>query len=265
METTNISNPDRIKTPRIRSVAYPSYTAVNCYDLVNRIDKVFTDVVYTPREDISKQLSLSGGALMMQLSSCVQYDLLDLKSKEGYKPTELYKKIKRPLPDENVNDFYIECLQAPELYKKLILDFKDKQLPQVSGLANILDRRYSVKGNASNIAAKIFLKNLEAHGLIDDDNILRFDAAITPFEEVTPDSNMVNGPAIQYNSKPLLLNQNGDIKKIGTIVPNTEFTEIPIFSNETDGTKREWKVLLPLDFTDADVMRTIKVLNGYLP
>lgn len=70
----------------------------------------------------------------MQLSSCVQYELLELKSNDGYKPSIRYKKIKKPLPSENVNNFYLDCFKAPELYKRLITEVAGRQLPEVAGL-----------------------------------------------------------------------------------------------------------------------------------
>ncbi len=256
------------KTPRVRSVAYPSFTIPTEVILTGKISKEFTDLVYTPREVISKHLSLSGGSLLMQLSSCVQYGLLTMKSKEGYKPTELYKKINRPLPDENVNDLLKECFQKPELYKKLIIDLKDKQLPTVSGLANILDRKYGVKGNASEIAAKVFYKNLEALDLIRD-NSFSFDRDIESVE-IIDDEDAVIEQEIEVNPNPnqnqvkeqpplYLINPPKDHSKNND--DNIGFIEIPIPLK--DG--RKARLLMPEGYTDEDISKVYKVVNGYLP
>jgi len=246
------------KAPRIRSVAYPSYTISSCVELVEKIDKEFTSITFTPKDSISKYIGLTGGAFFMHLSSCVQYDLLQLKSNEGYKPTQQFKKIQKPLPSENVNDLLLECLNHPDLYKKLIGEFKDKQLPTESGLANILDRIYSVKGNASKIAAKVFLKNLATLGLITEGNILKFDSYISFIEEEEV-------PAAEEKSQTTLLVpvtlQNKSEKKeqkenISEIAPK----EIPIFFK--DGT--EGKVVLPKNFTEEHLRRVLNVINGYL-
>jgi hypothetical protein len=249
------------RKPRIRSVAYPSYTIHSCFELTSKIDKIFTDVVYTPREDISERLGISGGAFLMQLSSCVQYDLLEIKSKDGYKPTAIYKKMKRPLPDENVNDFFLECLQAPELYKKLINDFKDRQLPQLEGFANILDRKYGVVGNASLQAAKIFLKNLAALELISVDNIFKIEGGITPVEEVLPGDYTAKEEPIQIQSHKVTLLQAPHTENASTLNSNLKTKEIPIFLKDN----REAKIIVPIDFDDEDALKIYKVVGGYLP
>jgi hypothetical protein len=255
------------KAPRVRSVAYPSYGILACVSLTGRIAKEFTDLVFTPREDISKHLNLSGGALLMQLSSCVQYGLLTMKSKEGYKPTDLYKKINRPLPEENTNDFLKECLQKPELYKKLLVDLKDKELPTQAGLANILDRKYSVKGNAAALATKIFFKNLEDLYMISN-NSFSFDLEIEPTELLDEDDNSnrmfentnqgTNQPQTKEQPPLYLLNPpQSHIKQD----ENLRYIEIPIPLK--DG--RKAKLLMPERYTDEDIAKVYKVVNGYLP
>jgi hypothetical protein len=248
------------KTPRIRSVAYPSSTIKNCVAFVEKIDKEFTSVAYTPKESISKNIGMSGGSFFMLLSSCVQYDLLELKQNLGYKPTAQFKKIQKPLPTETVQDFYLECLGHPPLYKKLIAEFKDKQLPTESGLSNILDRIYEVKGNAASIAAKVFLKNLSALDLVREGNILKIDF-YTPFTV----ENEVGELGIEKPNSTIILSQvlstpkkKEELQKKEEGVNN--FKEIPVFyKNGTEG-----KVVLPINFTDDDLRRVINVMNGYL-
>lgn len=213
-------------------------------------DKEFTSVVFTPKEAISKTLDVTGGRFFMNLSSCVQYGLLELKSREGYKPTQLFKKIQKPLTNENANDFLNECFQSPDLYKKLIEYFNEKQLPSINGLANLLDRNYGVKGVASTIAAKVFLKNAEALGLIGEGNTLKLESYI-PFEENKTEEGKDN------KTPPVLLI---DPPKKEVPFFQYEIREIPVFLQN----KREAKLTLPVDFTDDDLNRIIKVLNAYV-
>ena len=252
-QSVQLGAEQRAKIPRQRSVAYPSYSIPACIELVTKIDKTFSDVVYTNRESISKELGLSGGALLMNLSSCVQYNLLELKQNEGYKPTAIFKKIKRPLPDENIRDAYIVCFRDPELYKKLINDFSGKQLPQEGGLANILDRKYGVVGNASSIAAKIFLRNVNFIGLLDEGNILNLEnvAALdsSSLDDVIPPAN--NG-AVVDQKHPLSLPPSST---------DNSSVEIPVFLKG----KRLAKIVLPGDFDDEDVAKVAKVISGYMP
>lgn len=261
---TNAPSQQQAKTPKIRSVAYPSVSIHASVELAKKIDDEFTDVVFTPRENISKNLKLGGGALDRNLSSCVQYGLLVLKPKVGYKPSSLFKSIKRPLPTENVNDLYKQCLQHPELYKKLIIEFSNKQLPSISGLANILDRLYSVKGDAAEKAARVFINNLEALELIGADNTLSLEGGITPTEDVSEnDDEGVDAPS-QPPHVILPLPQstaNSSNSQQNRFIEAPKTKEIPIFFK--DG--REAKVILPIDFTDDEIRRVHKVIGGYLP
>lgn len=194
----------------------------------------------------------------MQLSSCVQYKLLELKSGEGYKPTERFEKIKNPLPSENVNDTLIECFQSPSLYKKLIAEFRDKQLPTESGLANILARNYDVHGNAATIAAKIFLKNISNLGLLGSGNVLKLDPSYIPFEETTSEEKEEETPTIKTQ---LVLPNFEQSRQIEQKNSQVKTKEIPVFLK---GDNREAKVILPIDFTEEDLSRVVKVLNAYL-
>lgn len=243
------------KAPRRRSPSYPSNTIESCVAFVSRIDKEFTSAVYTPKGAISEALETSGGGFFQQLSSCVQYGLLDIKSGDGYKPTSLHKKITRPIPGENPNDGLIECLNNPELYKKLISDFRDKDLPSENGLANILDRLYEIKGNASFIASKIFLKNITALGLIVD-NKLKLDSYI-PFEPIEEEKSQ----EVDKENTPLLIPS--------TIKPDKkeeqkteEYRTLPIFLSTSS--KREAKLILPIDFSNDELKKIIKVISSYL-
>lgn len=259
MEETTSQKPSVIgeskKANRLRSVAYPSYTIESCVNFTKRVDKEFTTVRYTPKEAIAETLGTSGGAFLMQLSTCVQYGLLDLKQKEGYKPTGLFKKIEKPLEGENPNDFLNECLNRPPLYKKLLTDFKDKQLPSEIGLANMLDRNFGVKGGAATIAARIFLKNVKSLGLITEGNLLKIDSYIT-FVEATNDNETLTSPPVKEMSN-FLLTQTSNIKEFA---PKFSTREIPVFY----GVDREAKAILPADFTNEELKKFIKVLSGYL-
>lgn len=261
MEATNTGGEPSVnsgtkKVPRQRSAAYPSYTIESAIAFTTKVDREFTSIAYTPKEDISKGVGLSGGAFLMQLSSCVQYGLLDKEQGEGYKPSDLFKRINRPLPTENVADFIIECLTKPPLYKAIIEQFSGKQLPSMTGLANILDRKFGIVGNASVSAAKIFLRNLEHLGLKSEENALRIDAFGPPLEEkVIPD--------IKTNDQRPILIPSSDNGLIQTYVPAAMGgkKEIPVFLSGG----REAILLLPLDFTDADMQKIVKVLTAYLP
>jgi len=246
------SEPEKHKAPRQRSAAYPSYLIDPCIAFTARIDKEFSSVAFTPQESISKTLDQSGGAFLMLLSSCVQYGLLDKSAGNGYKPSALFKKISKPLPQENVEDLKIECFSNPKLYKALILQYQNQQLPAEAGLANTLDRLHGVVGKAATIAARIFYRNARELKLIADGNILRLNSYI-PFVE---EKNEENPPP---KEQTILLTPPIP-ETPPALPPATPMKEIPIFLKG----KGEAKLLLPTDFTDEDLKRVIKVLTAYV-
>lgn len=161
------------KIPRIRSVAYPSYTIEFCVDLTKRINQKFGDRTFNSREHIAELLGISVGHITTQLSSGNYYGLLELKSKEGYKPTERFRSIYKYHTEEEKRRAQIECLLSPELYKKIIENYSNGgQIPEVEGLAKLLYRSYKVAEDASDKAARIFLQNLNDLGLLDENRKL---------------------------------------------------------------------------------------------
>lgn len=143
---------------------------------------------------------------------------------------------------------------------KLISEFRDKQLPTESGLANILARNYGVHGNASTIAAKIFLKNVTKLGLLGTGNILKLDSSYIPFEETTNEEE--ENDTVTITNSQLILPPPRETKIVDKNPIQNKIKEIPVFLG---GDNREARVVLPIDFTEDDLKRVIKVLNGYLP
>jgi hypothetical protein len=258
--TTQTGDDKSGKKSRIRNSPYPSYTIESCVKFTAKIDDEFSNINFIPAADISKTIGASGGAFLQQLSSCVQYGLLEIKQGTGYKPSARFEKIKKPLPSENVNDTLIECFQSPPLYKRLIADLRDKQLPSHKGLANTLDRTYGLKGNPSNLAAKVFLSNVTALGLLGEGNVLKLDTTYIPFEETEKDEGKDITPEPQKTPLLITAPRQPELEKKEQNENKTR--EIPVF---LQGNGREAKLILPIDFTEDDLKRIVKVLNAYLP
>lgn len=239
------------KTPRFRSVAYPSFTIQHCSDLVTRIHKIFGNLTFTGRDRLSKELNISDSHLQTQLSSCVQYGLLELKSGEGYKPTSLFTKIYRPTPTEKVEDAYLQAFQSPELYKGLVSQFNNQELPQEVGLAAILFRDYKVSDQASISAAKIFVENAKFVRALSEDSKFKIPGTET-------------GEEIPFIEVP---NPIVDVKAKETIfLPPSNFietpTEIKLPILLDDG--KTISIPLPNGLNRADLEKIKKVIDAYL-
>lgn len=156
-----------------RSSSYPSYSIEFCISLVRKIYENFgSGNYYARREDISKTLGLSESFLQTQVSSASQYNLLDLKSGEGYKPSKLFIKIHKPVNSEQKHIALIEAFQSPTLYASLIKRYENETLPSLISLSNILLQHFGIADKVSEKAAKIFLANAKYVNALTTDNVL---------------------------------------------------------------------------------------------
>lgn len=256
METLNGS--ESAKIPRFRSVAYPSNTIAHCISLTESIYKYFGTAIYIPRDRICEKTGISDSHIQTQLSSCVQYGLLEMKPKEGYKPTPLFTKIYKPMPGENVNDAKVESFREPELYKNVIKEFNN-QTHTIDGLATILFRKFKVSENASKTAAKIFLENAKELQLLNDENLFRIDGIsdIQAVEQVevleTAENRNANNTIEEIKFLP---------PQTGSSKTNKSFDHPPIPVYLDDGSVAE--VYLPNGFKKDDINRIIKVLKAQI-
>lgn len=240
------------KAQRFRSVAYPSYSLSESVDFVKSINQHFGNTTFNTREGIAQVLGTGVGTLLMRLSTATQYGLLEMKSKEGYKPTPLFTSLYKPLNDLEKYAAQIECLGNSELYYKLIGQFSGKQLPTPEGLSVLLYRSYKVAEDASLKVAKIFLNNLTEAGLINGNNELKED------EIPLLEQKKQTAEEFTYITGPIKKQLNTPTNYIDIIPPVPDnIIQIPIFLK---GVNRMAKVLIPSDFTNEDLDQISKMV-----
>lgn len=154
-----------------RSNSYPSITISEAYDLVEFIYKNSGNT-FVSLEDIAKMTNKSVGGMSQKVGSAVQYNLLELKSGTGYKATDLFKRIYRPISDIEKEASLIESFKSPKLYIELISKYENNPLPSEIVLPNILERDHNIFDEAAKKASQIFLINIEALGLKNSHNEL---------------------------------------------------------------------------------------------
>jgi len=261
METTLITDHSDLglKSIRVRSVAYPSNTIEHCVELTSSIFKYF-GFVFASRLALAKTLDVSESHLQTQLSSCVQYGLLELRSKEGYRHTPLFTKIYKPLPTEKKEDALLEAFKSPELYKAIIKEHNQETLT-ANGLSIILFRSHRVAEPAAPLASKIFIENAKALGLMNSDNFFSVDGRVSIAEplELSDDINGATQNKRQEEAEIIYLppankNNNESQKKY-------DFPPIPIFVDD-EGSVAE--VYLPKGFNKEHISRVIKVLKAQI-
>jgi hypothetical protein len=264
METTSVIQQSESvnKSTRIRSVAYPSNTIEHCIALTSTIFKLFGNVFAT-RKAISEKTEISDSHLQTQLSSCVQYGLLELKSNEGYKHTLLFTKIYKPLPSEKKEDALLEAFKNPELYKSIIKNHNQETLTAI-GLSIILFRNHKVSESASHLASKIFIENANGLGLLNEENIFSVDSGVSIAETIELSENNSNrgDQNKEHDTEVIYLppSQNNN-SETNNYNPGKKYNSppIPVFVDDT-GLVAE--VYLPNGYNKAHILRIIKVLTA---
>lgn len=246
---------DNKKIPRVRSVSYPSITLGESIELTGRIYKIFGNITYTSRDVIAKQLHISESHLQTQISSCVQFGLLELRSKEGYKPTDLFIRARSPLPEENLGDIFKEIFCNPELYKAIIEQFNGKRLPEEAGLATILYRKLKVAEKVADFAARVFIESAKETGFLKNDDTLFVGEGRVEVEniEVIEDKKSENGTS-QYILLPSPPERKSEPPETSDVPP------IPIFLDNGETAK----LYMPKGFTKDDLKRVAKVITAYI-
>ena len=164
-----------------RSASHPTYTIEHCLELTGQIYQNFGSSLYASRSDLGQALNKSAGHIQQQVSSCTQYGLLDLKTGEGYKVSDLYIQYHRPLDEKQKRDALMTAFKSPTIHAALIEQFNDDVLPNQKVLSNILFQHYRISETACEKAASVFYSNVEFMGVLRDGNILKL-SEVTPTE-----------------------------------------------------------------------------------
>lgn len=238
-----------------RSSKYPSYTISESLEFSEKIYKSYGDNYRATREDIAEALNYSAGSLTQKVSSASQYGFLDMKSKEGYKVTELFTRCYRPISEDSKSKALIEAFCNPPLYSDLIESFKENYLPPVKPLSNILFQKHNISDSASDKAAGVFDENAEFTGLLNKERYLTFGINLDNEEK---EDNVIEGEVETIDEDTI---PNNDYKPV-IIQPKKREQEIneeqqifdksPIPHNIPLRNKLPAQLLLPNDVSGAD-------------
>lgn len=151
-----------------RSAAYPF---VNIEDSIKFTTQLYNSYAksFITREDADAVNEL--GYTNRQLGAANKYGFLT-KESEGYKITDLFIKVYKPVNEKEKIESLISAFASPTLNKSLIDSYDGHVLP--TSLATILFRQYSIAEKASEDAANIFIQSGKFVSVIDEKNILRF-------------------------------------------------------------------------------------------
>lgn len=168
-----------------RSSPYPSYTLERCIELVATIYNNFGGTNYfAKREEIAQVVGVSAANVQTKVSSAKQYNLLELKSGMGYRPSSLFVSIYRPINEESKKEAIIEAFKSPALYSALIAQYENEMIPSEVPLSNIILHHHNISEGANIKAASIFIENARSLGLLTSENILTLSNKESGMEDI---------------------------------------------------------------------------------
>lgn len=177
---------------------YPKSSFIQSLVMAEAIDSLGGNC---DKESCAHQMGLKpSGAFNKRISGAVKYDLITA-SKGRLIITELYKAIKNAYSDEERNTIKKKAFLKPPIYSTLYDTFKGKKLP-INILDKYLIREFEVDDKNASAVAKIFLKDMEALGLLVNDIVV--DNDIDDVEEIIPEidnSDDYKPVKSDYNSK----------------------------------------------------------------
>jgi hypothetical protein len=147
-------------TVQEKLTSFPSETLTDCRDIISQIVKRKGETVI-PFKEIAIILNKPISTITLPVSTCTQYGLLENVHGSGYRATDLFSKIERPVYESDRNKAILEALANAPLYRKLIDEFNGKILPDEKGMTNHLEKNFGIKPYLIQKVVRVFFKNLQ--------------------------------------------------------------------------------------------------------
>lgn len=239
-----------------RSASYPPHTLEYALDFTQKIYEIYGSSYRSKREEIASALNVGVGTLNDRISASVQYGILNVKPKEGYKVTELFKRYFRPLNQEDKLLSLKEAFNNPKLYSNLLETFEGNILPPLKPLSNILFHNHNISESACEKAAAVFEENVENLGYLKEGRILDTQSVYDEFKDDAGEEFVEDAEEIVDSEEE---SKNNNLYKANTSLQN--FKNLKQDTNNTIGSiphniplknKLPAQLLLPKDVSAAD-------------
>lgn len=236
-----------IKKPRERSKEYPQYDLNTCIQITEEINSKLGNR-FSSLTQIAKAIGNVETRASTKLSSCRQFGLVELRKKEGYKPTEAFYKATRGRTEQDKKDALIQCLKTPTIYGDFISKHNGEPIP--SDLPSIFYWDYKITEGAKNEAAEIFRTCLDQLGLIKDGKLNLTSANEEQEEEIVKEEVKID--EIKKDKETPIVNDG-----VQKIIPpaGKKSADIKI------GVGRFVTVIFPENITNEEIDRFIKNLE----
>ena len=181
METINNNSVNEVSntqlTEKKRSASYPASPILEAYQFALKINTQFSTVAEVSREEIAIAFNLKSGSIIRDISSCVQYGLLNKNTAEGkYKLSEIFSEIFRPENDRDKKLAFIRAFGTPKIYKELIAKYDNSVIPLE--LNNTLIKNHEIREEVAQNVADIFIQSGRDVGVINEGRVLKYSATM---------------------------------------------------------------------------------------
>ena len=171
------------QTVKNKSRSYPSFSLEECLQLTEKIHSSFGNRLST-RKEIADACDFSEGYMVKFVSSCKQFDLLEIEHGNGYRPSKTFiNEILLAENEEAKQKTLIQCVTKPSLYSEILEKYK--KIP--GSLPVILVKDFGIQLNVKDKVAEVFIESLKFVNAISEDGIIKLNSTKTSKNESISD------------------------------------------------------------------------------
>lgn len=251
-------------TGRVRSVPHPRYTLEQAEHLAR---KAFAMGARHCDQDAVAQAvdykNATNGAFKGLRAAANYFGLVSYGSDQFLSVEEDWIDALHADDDEAVRRLRREAVLRPELYRQLVDEFADRQLPSAEKLARqlYLTPKYGILKDAADTAARVFLDSIQFAGIVDANNFLRPRADSTPIPGAGSDAAnkfeepQSSAPPARHSAQPSTVVPTSDesLDKIEVHLLGGRraylFVPVPLAPKEKDRLKKYIDLVLEPDET----------------
>jgi hypothetical protein len=212
---------DSIPRSRQKSDSYPRFTLQKAEELAKAIFDLGPRSCEAERVAQVAGYSVKSGSYLGLKSTASQFKLIQVEKNGCLSVTEDWIDVFHHSEDfQLIKKARREAISRPKLYRQLIEEFTNRQLPTLEKLGRELhlSQKYGILKDAAEIAARIFIESASYAGLLNDRGYLLADHALnesqidkekTQSESIESiDSEITQETVNQINNKPQISNNS---------------------------------------------------------
>jgi hypothetical protein len=162
---------DPIQQSRQKSNSYPRFTLQKAEELAKAIFNLGARSCDPERVAQVAGYSIKSGSYLGLKSTASQFELINVDKKGCLSVSEDWIEVFHHFDDlQQIKKARRDAISRPKLYKQLIEEYTDRQLPNLDKLSRELhlNQKYGILKDAAEVAARIFTESASHAGLLDD-------------------------------------------------------------------------------------------------